>query len=216
MTAKKRKPQPKPKATRQKLTKNVKSKNVQKKKQGIKPGEKKLTPKESLFCIYYCERFNGAQSAIRAGYSEKTARFIAAENLTKPHIIAEISRLRENFEELAQKMGVTKAGVLAEHIKIAYNSIAAFHNTWIERKTFEEIPEEAKAAICEIDTRIEPKAVITDKGVTKTVKIEYVRVKLYDKQKALDSITKIMGWNAEEKIAHSFIEPITGMKIMPK
>jgi phage terminase small subunit len=50
--------------------------------------EKTLTDKQKLFCKFYLgkARFNATKAAILAGYSEKTARQIAAENLAKPYI----------------------------------------------------------------------------------------------------------------------------------
>lgn len=48
----------------------------------------KLTAKQRRFVDAYDG--NGTQAAIAAGYSPKTARAIAKENLTKPHILAEI------------------------------------------------------------------------------------------------------------------------------
>ncbi len=48
----------------------------------------KLTPKQSRFVEEYLIDLNATQAAIRAGYSEKTARAIGAENLTKPNIVA--------------------------------------------------------------------------------------------------------------------------------
>lgn len=48
--------------------------------------EKKLTAKQQRFCDEYLIDLNATQAAIRAGYSEKTARNIANENLTKPDI----------------------------------------------------------------------------------------------------------------------------------
>lgn len=45
-----------------------------------------LTPKQSLFVKEYLVDLNATQAAIRAGYSEKTAQAIGAENLTKPLI----------------------------------------------------------------------------------------------------------------------------------
>lgn len=48
----------------------------------------KLTAKQRRFIDAYDG--NGTQAAIAAGYSPKTARAIAKENLTKPHILAEI------------------------------------------------------------------------------------------------------------------------------
>lgn len=47
---------------------------------------KKLTTKEQLFVMEYLACNNGAEAARRAGYSEHTAKEIAYENLTKPHL----------------------------------------------------------------------------------------------------------------------------------
>ena len=44
--------------------------------------EKKLTAKQQRFCDEYLIDLNATQAAIRAGYSEKTARQIAAENFS--------------------------------------------------------------------------------------------------------------------------------------
>ncbi len=43
----------------------------------------KLTEKQKRFIDYYIETANATESAKRAGYSEKTAKNIGAENLTK-------------------------------------------------------------------------------------------------------------------------------------
>lgn len=47
---------------------------------------KELTPKQQRFVEEYLIDLNATQAAIRAGYSEKTARSVGAENLTKPDI----------------------------------------------------------------------------------------------------------------------------------
>jgi Terminase small subunit len=57
--------------------------------------------------------FNGTQAAIRAGYSAKTAKDIVAENLSKPHIKAEIARLTAEY---ARAAGIDRVWVL-ERIK---------------------------------------------------------------------------------------------------
>ena len=46
----------------------------------------KLTAKQQRFCDEYLVDLNATQAAIRAGYSKKTARAIANENLMKPYI----------------------------------------------------------------------------------------------------------------------------------
>ena len=45
-----------------------------------------LTKKQKRFIDEYLIDLNATQAAIRAGYSEKTARSVGAENLTKPDI----------------------------------------------------------------------------------------------------------------------------------
>jgi phage terminase small subunit len=57
----------------------------------------KLTEKQKRFADYYIETGNATQSAIKAGYSEKTAKVIGNENLTKPYIRSYID------ERLAEK-----------------------------------------------------------------------------------------------------------------
>lgn len=47
---------------------------------------KKLTPKQKAFADEYIKSGNATQAAIKAGYSDKSARFVGAENLTKPNI----------------------------------------------------------------------------------------------------------------------------------
>ena len=61
----------------------------------------KLTPKQRRFCDEYLIDLNATQAAIRAGYSEKTARDIGAENLTKPNIRSYIdARMAEKESSL--------------------------------------------------------------------------------------------------------------------
>lgn len=61
----------------------------------------KLTVKQQRFCDEYLIDLNATQAAIRAGYSEKTARQTAAENLSKPYIREYINkRLAEKEAEL--------------------------------------------------------------------------------------------------------------------
>lgn len=60
-----------------------------------------MTAKQKRFCDEYLIDLNATQSAIRAGYSEKTAKQIGQENLTKPVIREYIDkRLAEKEKEL--------------------------------------------------------------------------------------------------------------------
>lgn len=53
----------------------------------------KLTEKQKKFCREYIKTLNATQSAIKAGYSEKTAYSIGNENLSKPEIAQYIQKI---------------------------------------------------------------------------------------------------------------------------
>ena len=69
----------------------------------------KLTPKQKAFIREYkTNGGNGTQAAIKAGYSENTARAISSENLTKPYIREALAeheaKLQEKYEYTTNDM----------------------------------------------------------------------------------------------------------------
>lgn len=56
--------------------------------------ERPPTLKQERFVAEYLIDGNATQAAIRAGYSERTARFSGHENLTKPYIAAAVESAR--------------------------------------------------------------------------------------------------------------------------
>ena len=58
-----------------------------------------LTPKQEMFCREYLVDLNATQAAIRAGYSDNTARKIGSENLTKPDVAQRIIDLKSQRNE---------------------------------------------------------------------------------------------------------------------
>lgn len=168
-------------------------------------GEVDLTGKQKRFCEEYIFDFNGTRAAKAAGYSDDTAAVIASENLTKPNIQAYIKELQSNLERTS---GISRLRVLREHEKLAFSSIAHLHNTWIERKEFEKLTPEQKDCIAEITTQIRKVSVVREGEPEQDIEIEFVKLKLYDKQKSLDSISKMLGFDAPDKVEHS----INGLK----
>lgn len=61
-----------------------------------------LTPKQQRFVEEYLIDLNATQAAIRAGYSEKTAAVIGAENLIKPNIAKAIQEAQESLSNKTQ------------------------------------------------------------------------------------------------------------------
>jgi phage terminase small subunit len=73
------------------------------------PTPRELTPRQQRFVDEYLIDLNATQAAIRAGYSEKTARSIGCENLTKPDVVAAIDAKRSAQSE---RLGITQDYVL--------------------------------------------------------------------------------------------------------
>lgn len=70
--------------------------------------DKKMTAKQKRFCDEYLIDLNATQAAIRAGYSEKTAKQIGQENLTKPD-------LKEYIEK---RMAEKEAALVADQTEV--------------------------------------------------------------------------------------------------
>ena len=68
----------------------------------------KMTAKQMRFCDEYLIDLNATQAAIRAGYSEKTAGVMAAENLKKPNI----------QEYITERMAEKKAELIADQDEV--------------------------------------------------------------------------------------------------
>jgi phage terminase small subunit len=89
--------------------------------------------------------------------------------------------------------------VIREHEKLAFSSIAHLHNTWITRKDFEELGEDQKACIAEISTQIKKINVVRQGEPEQDIEVEFVKIKLYDKQKSLDAINRMLGYDMPTK-----------------
>jgi len=150
--------------------------------------ENNLTDKQRRFCEEYCIDLNATQAAIRAGYSEDSARQIGSENLSKPYISSYINHLQSNLSELT---GITAASLLLELKKIAFSSVASLYDRWGKLKDFESLTDEQKAALSEI---ISKETTFGEDGRTVETKI-----KLHDKLKAITELNKMLGFNAPEK-----------------
>lgn len=74
-----------------------------------------LTPKQQRFVEEYLIDLNATQAAIRAGYSEKTAAAIGAENLIKPNIAKAIEEAKNQVSKRTElTVGLVVNGLLKE------------------------------------------------------------------------------------------------------
>jgi phage terminase small subunit len=149
----------------------------------ITTNEYGLTPKEEKFCHEYVLLLSPLKAAINAGYSEKSASNIGSIKLTKARVRKRIETLKKNLGETAE---ISALRVLKEHEKIAFADAGQLRSGWLDLKAFEQLTPDQKAVIQEITTKE------TRFGT------EY-KIRLYDKQKSLDSISAMLGFNAPEK-----------------
>lgn len=160
-----------------------------------------LTEKQKIFCREYIYDWNATRAAKVAGYSEHTAGAMGFENLQKPEIQAEVKRLQG---ETAQLAGISRLMLAEELKKMALSSIAHLHLTWITRKEFDQLTEDQKACIAEIQTqtRIEMKYNPTSEE-EEPVQVDFVKIKLYDKLRAIDSLKKMFGYDEPDEVKHT-------------
>lgn len=152
-----------------------------------------LTWKERVFVIEYIFDWNAKRSAIAAGYSESRAAQTGMHLLKRPNIQSAIKQYQQELEKVA---GISRLQVLREHMKIAFSSIAHIHNSWLTKKEFDELSPEQKDCIAEIDTKV--RRIEGKKG--QITYIEMIKVKLYDKQKALQDISRMLGYDEPQEI----------------
>lgn len=142
-----------------------------------------LTEKQRRFVDEYLIDLNATQAAIRAGYSVKTAREQASQNLTKLNIQQAIS---EKMAERSKRTGVNQDRVVMELAKIAFVNAAD--------------------VIDSDDATIKAGATADDTAAIQSVKVKVIptkegegverEIRLNDKLKALELLGKHLGmWN---------------------
>lgn len=142
----------------------------------------KLTDKQEQFCQEYLIDFNATQAAIRAGYSEKTAKDIACENLAKPYLKERITKLKQ---ERIIRTQITQDRVLQEYASLAYFDARKLFNDDGSVKKLSELDDETAAAIIGME--------IEEIGLGDTVIGTTKKVKIADKKGALDSVARHLG-----------------------
>ncbi len=152
-----------------------------------------MNKKTKKFCHEYIIDLNATQAAIRAGYSERSAYSIGNRLLKKDEVQGLIQELQTDLQKAS---GLTALKILKEHEKIAFSSIAHLHNTWIELKDFEALTDDERAAIKSISTKVVKRNIGTKENPD-IVDVEYIKLELWDKQKALDSISNLLGLNQQ-------------------
>lgn len=160
----------------------------------------KLTIKQEKFCNKYLECGN-ASEAYRYAYdcskmSDNSVWCNASQLLADTKVAQRLEYLKSH---LAEASGITALQIIREHQKIAFSDATRIRNGWMSLKKFESLTDDEKACIRSVETKQTKRTTPMGDEVID----EQVKITCYDKQKALDSIVSMLGYNAPEKIANT-------------
>lgn len=148
---------------------------------------------------------NITQALIRAGYSPKYANAKGYETLGKVGVQQRIAELQA---EAAKRNEITVDRIIAEYAAIAFLD---------PTKIFDDNGNVLPLGKMDAESRRAIGRIITQEIGSGDNKIgEMKQAITYDKIKALDSLCRVLGFNAPEKKEHSgaiAIEQITGMEV---
>lgn len=141
-----------------------------------------LTNKQQAFCREYVVDFNATKAAIRAGYSEHTARKQGSRLLTYADITQGIAKL---VKPKCEESGVTVERVLKELTRLAFLDPNDLLNEDGSLKPISEIPEDARRAI----GGLEIKETFDKDGESR---VQLAKIKIIDKGIALERLGKYL------------------------
>lgn len=149
-----------------------------------------LTELELLFCQYYISdaNRNATQAAIKAGYSERTAKNIANQNLAKLHIQKYIY---DQTAPILDALGASKERLLQEWVKIGLSDITDYLEDDWRIKNLGDIAKGATGAIESV--QVDEKILMTDEKTGGQVLDRSIKFKLHNKIKALTTMSEIQG-----------------------
>jgi len=140
--------------------------------------QKKLEPKQKQFCEEYLIDLNATQAAIRAGYSEKTAKQIGSKLLTKVDIQKKIQELQK---ERSMRVEISADKVLSEIGKLSFSDIRKLFDENGQLLPIHQLSDDIAAAVSSVEV------VTSAIPGTKPVEVEYVsKIKLWDKKGSLE------------------------------
>lgn len=138
------------------------------------------------FIEEYLKDLNATQAAIRAGYSTKTAREQASRLLAKVNIQEKIAELARRRQEDA---GIETKRILTENARIALSSITKLFGENGTLKAPREWPDEIASAV----STVEVVEIYQGRGKDRKLVGHIKKVKLWDKNSALDRFFRYLG-----------------------
>lgn len=154
-----------------------------------------LTAKQEAFVAEYLVDLNATQAAIRAGYSEKTARQVGSENLSKPDIADAIAEARE---QQANRTGVTADMVIRELARIGFSDLRKVLTPGGSLIDPQDWDDDTAAAIASVEVVTLSGERSRDEDGNKIVERTH-KLKVWDKNSALEKLGKHLGIFTDDK-----------------
>lgn len=145
----------------------------------------KISPKIKRFCREYVKDHCGAKAAIRAGYSTKTATEQASRMLRKVNVQ---ELIRKYEDKLLNELEIDSKEILREYKKIGFSNIKDFLKFDENGVVFNNSEDVDGSIISEVSSE----EIITETGEENPIRTKRVKfkLKLHDKEKALDALAR--------------------------
>ena len=149
---------------------------------GRRTGDDGLNDQQRMFAVEYLVDLNATQAAIRAGYSERTAKVQASRLLSHANVAAAISKAQD---KRSRKTEITAERVLEEIAAVAFAHMGQYATWGGERVSLTDSAEVDPRAVSEVTQRVSRYG-------------NHVSVKLHDKLGALAKLGDHLGmWKKE-------------------
>lgn len=154
-----------------------------------------LTDKQKLFCEEYVNCHNASEAYERAGYASSKRNISGVEGhklLKNPKILAYINELEQ---KRSQRTQITGDRLLEELARIAFSNIvnfSSFTDSGVKVKDSSTLPDSVTGAIAEVTS--ETQETIAGKHTFVNTK---VKVKLFDKMRAIELAMKYLGMTSD-------------------
>lgn len=145
-----------------------------------------LSDQHKLFVEYYLIHFNGARAARDAGFEPSNAKIQACCLMRDPLIKA---RVKERSAEIIGEIKEEQLRIFRELMNLGHSKIRDLYNPDGRLKPLDDWPEEIAACVASI------KQVVKGTGKNKQRSLE---VKLWNKNQALDILSRVTGLQTSE------------------
>lgn len=142
-----------------------------------------MNNRQTVFIEEYLTCWNATEAARRAGYSEKTARAIGAENLTKPDmqaaIVARLSELKATSDEVMARLTAHSRASMEDFIDVAAQSL--------------DLEKAEKRGKLHLIKKFRATTTTVSKPTGEDVQTHYTEIELHDAQAATVQLARILG-----------------------